>query len=332
MSRFYFLKVIRKLSTNWLGVKRRGNMTRNTYLLWLDILGFTQLIESKSPHEVYRIVDLALESNRYYEHENSPLSSLAFSDTIMVWHRDEPDNHWEAFFSLASRASTVCSRLLANGIPVRGAISYGDFTVAQSTSKRDDIFFGHAMLDAYRAAEQEQFIGVVVTKRAYEKMMGEPEYEGDERQKRVAAYVESTRREPYRAVLVPREDGSQVVNHYIAIRRQFSWNSDIKEGIRPHGLDFTMTMPEEFFAQELCALRFINDRASEFVRHGDHSSRIAIKYHNSLAFARRALERLKWGNAFSWALEIEQYARPDGDSFVFDHEEPKRKFADESTA
>jgi hypothetical protein len=305
-------------------MKKRKSMTNNTFILWLDILGFSQLIESKSPPEVYKIVDLALESNRYYEYENCPLSSLAFSDTILIWHRDEPDNHWKAFFSLVSRASTVCSRLLANGIPVRGAISYGDFTISQSTSKRDNIFFGNAMLDAYRTAEQEQLIGIIVTKQAYEKMMVEPEYEGDERQKGISAYIESINREPYKAILVPREDGSQVVNHYLAIRRQFSWNSNIKEGIQPYGLDFSMHLPEEFFAQELCALRFIFEQASEFACHGDHTSRIAIKYHNSLAFAKRTLEWLEWGNAYSWALEIMHYAKPVGDSFVFDSDKPKR--------
>ena len=55
-------------------------------------------------------------------------STLYFSDTIIFYQTTEEYNQ-TSFLDIYGIAGQIYSKLLAEGIPVRGAITYGEFTV-----------------------------------------------------------------------------------------------------------------------------------------------------------------------------------------------------------
>jgi len=251
------------------------------YIFYLDILGFSNLVAERGAEHVYQTVNRALGSYTRWERLNGAFRTIYFSDTFVFYQRDEGYGDW-AFLDAYALASFLVSALLANGIPARGAISFGDFTVRHDDSGQHYVFFGPALIEAYRIEQRESWIGVTVSESAWSP------YESENPGTIGVFEQEHT--------WLKRDDGVLLLNPFIKLR---AWYPDdlIGEIALPYlGWD----APE--FPNEIRGFRFLLHQRDDFASRGDFSGPIAVKYHSTVAF----LEKVMGPDLFEWASQISE--------------------------
>ncbi|MDD0995087.1 hypothetical protein M5G20_04290 [Pseudomonas sp. TNT2022 ID1044] len=110
---FITLSFVTFLVYNWSGILNQGR-----YLLFLDILGFSELVKTKSVQEVYAVVDNALQAFGRWEELNALFKTIYFSDTFVFYQDPKGYGDW-AFLDVYAIGGMVLSALLAAGIPAR---------------------------------------------------------------------------------------------------------------------------------------------------------------------------------------------------------------------
>ncbi|RLA43090.1 MAG: hypothetical protein DRR42_22335, partial [Gammaproteobacteria bacterium] len=141
-------------------------LKQGRYLLFLDILGFSQLVETKSAEEIYSVIDDALKAFERWEELNGSFRTIYFSDTFIFYQDPKGYGDW-AFLDVYAIGGMVLSALLAEGIPARGAISFGEFEVKLDTSSRHQVYFGKALVEAYQAEQREKWVGITILPSAW---------------------------------------------------------------------------------------------------------------------------------------------------------------------
>lgn len=139
-------------------------MFPNRWLAYFDILGFSQLIKSTHPDIILELYNEALD---LFENEkkDTGLSSLHFSDTFIFYSSDDTPESYTWIQLVASKFMHSC---LKKHIPMRGAITVGEFYV----DSEKGIYMGKALIEAYHEAESQDWIGLILTKSAEEKVVG----------------------------------------------------------------------------------------------------------------------------------------------------------------
>ena len=254
-------------------------MDQPRYLLFLDILGFTELVENREAEHVYAVIQRALAAFRNWEHLNHQFRTIYFSDTFLFYQLPPGYGDW-AFLDAYAIGGMVLSALLANGIPARGAISFGEFHVRQDDESHLQIYFGPALVEAYRSQSRESWIGISILRSAWAPF--------EEANPGTVRVFESE------GVWLQRNDDVLLLNPFIKLRGAYA-DDQMGEITTPY---HRWDAPE--FPNELRALRFLQDKAAEFADAGDFSGRTAIKYHATLLFLRRVLG----ADTFEWATRI----------------------------
>lgn len=250
-------------------------MDDNCYVLLIDILGFTKLVETKSSHEILNIIKKFLSYFEAIDGKDN-LSTLNFSDSAILWQKNPTKKDFLRFSTISV---LMCSNLLANKIPCRGAIAYGPFTVNPDDNDKHNVFFGKALIEAYKAQASENWIGITVCPSAVNHI------DPDIIDKCSGGHF------------LKRSDGTLLLNPFLSIQRFY------KEFDKP-GLGWVKGSPYELYLLlELLAFKFINDEASKFTDNCDFSSREACKYHNAIAFLQKVLP----GDCFKKAKEKSNY-------------------------
>ena len=103
------------------------------YILYLDILGFKNLVNERSPDDIYNIIEKFLEVHYSWEKHNDLFSVIYFSDTIIFYQTKEEYIN-TAFLDIYDIAGIIYSKLLAEHILIRGAITLGDCKYITFTS------------------------------------------------------------------------------------------------------------------------------------------------------------------------------------------------------
>ena len=145
-------------------------LRQGRYLLYLDILGFKQIVRTRSTREVYEIVDRVLAEFRLRESRIREFRTLYFSDTIIFYQDPVGWGSW-AFADVYAIAGMAWSALAAHDIPCRGAISFGEFFVELDSNEQHSIFFGEALIDAYETESHEsnsEWIGITLCPSAWQ--------------------------------------------------------------------------------------------------------------------------------------------------------------------
>lgn len=137
------------------------------YLLYVDILGFKNIVREKSPEDIYAIVDNCLEVFYRLERLNQIFSPIYFSDTIIFYQSCE-EYVESAFADIYAMGGYIFTTLMASSIPIRGVISFGDFKVKNDSQNRNNIFYGNALIEAYETESKQKFLGIVLTPATYE--------------------------------------------------------------------------------------------------------------------------------------------------------------------
>lgn len=132
----------------------------NRYLLYIDILGFADLVQSNPPRvrELYNILD-ALNVHRH-----PGFRTTVFSDTILVYSDFEPRNdhdHEYAVMFSCEFAQDLMHRLAGRDVFFRAILEYGDFS--HHTHKNIQSFFGKALVNAFQREKQLQAVGLFAT-------------------------------------------------------------------------------------------------------------------------------------------------------------------------
>jgi len=185
-------------------------MIKNIYkftkgsILYIDILGFSKIIERAPLPDLVKILNClykrsvdALHSYTRYTIKRKlgnlenlqqmglpknyikltkdvlnlkdTLDSYFFSDTIVVYTRKSGK---KAFNHLIRFAEILFTHMIHLKIPLRGAISFGEFYV----NTRKHIFIGKAFLEAHRYAEEQDWIGLIITPSAQSVALDDKNY------------------------------------------------------------------------------------------------------------------------------------------------------------
>ncbi|HAX23194.1 MAG TPA: hypothetical protein DCY64_23305 [Hydrogenophaga sp.] len=259
-------------------------MANGRYLLFLDILGFSELVETRGHEDVYATIEKALEPFHRWERLNGQFRTIYFSDTFVYYQESKGYGDW-AFLDIYAIGGMVLSALLAARIPARGAISFGEFEVKSDSSSRHQLYFGRAMVEAYRAEQREKWIGITILPSAWKPYdTGTP------------GIIDQFASEK---VWLRREDDVLLLNPFIKLRswRDMLWlPGEVKKPYSTHDA------PE--FPNDILGLKFLRETAAAYANRNDFLSPAAVKYHVTIAYLKKVLGE----ELFDWA---EQASKPE---------------------
>src|ERR1039457_4901214 len=129
------------------------------YLLYIDILGFSELVEKKTDH----VLDLYEVIASLNVHRHQAFKTIIFSDTILVYNLDggaaQDDRSYLVMF-LCEFAQDLQYRLTERGIFFRAVLLRGEFHHYELNAV--PCFFGRALIEAYRSEKQINAIGLFI--------------------------------------------------------------------------------------------------------------------------------------------------------------------------
>jgi hypothetical protein len=135
------------------------------WFCYLDILGFSRLVESEGINGILASYEKAL---RHAERgasrgKRDGISYSWFSDTFILYSSKDTA---EDFARVESAGRVFFQTLIQARIPVRGAISCGEFY----SQKERNVFIGRALIDSHCYGEKQRWLGFVLTPSAVARM------------------------------------------------------------------------------------------------------------------------------------------------------------------
>ncbi len=256
-----------------------NNINNGRYLLFLDILGFSELVENKNSDDVYDVINSALSSFSRWEELNKQFKTIYFSDTFLFYQEPKGYADW-AFLDVYGIGAMLLSAMLAKGIPARGSIVFGEFEVKNDSKDRHQLYFGKALIEAHKAEKKEQWIGITIQPSAW--------LPYEEINKGTIKAFESE------GVWKIRDDKVLLLNPFIKLR---GWHiMDLIGEIDKPYMDWD---PPEF-PNDILGFHFLLDTADTYAKSGNFSGRVAVKYHATIAF----LKEVMGEEMFEWAKKI----------------------------
>jgi hypothetical protein len=138
-----------------------SNQSRR-WVSYLDLLGFTELINTKDWVYIFSYYTRAIESCTA-ERGFGPVEKTWFSDTFLLY---TPDDSGSSFGAIEATTRWFMYFLITAGIPVRGAMSCADLYA----DKQNNVFFGKALVEAYRYGENQDWIGFILSPSCIQQM------------------------------------------------------------------------------------------------------------------------------------------------------------------
>lgn len=129
------------------------------YLLYIDILGFSELV--RTDRDAVNKLYATLDSLNVHRHE--AFTTIVFSDTILVYNRLEPrsdDDHEYLVMYGCEFFQDLLYRTIGTGIHLRAILLHGDFQ--HERLENIESFFGDALIDAYRLEKEVQSTGLFI--------------------------------------------------------------------------------------------------------------------------------------------------------------------------
>lgn len=128
-----------------------------------DILGFKNLVSFEND-ESLQITFLIEDYEKTLEHlktscepyQEGDVEHCWLSDTFVLFSKDDSDRSYSVLQQAAKQFITECT---FSKVPIRGAISVGHIT----RSKDNRSFMGKAFIDAFVFAEDQDWIGLILT-------------------------------------------------------------------------------------------------------------------------------------------------------------------------
>ena len=133
------------------------------WFAYFDLLGFKNKVLNHELGHVLPLYEQVLVNikNSVGNLEVKGISYSWFSDTFIVFSRGSTE---EEFHVIEKIASDFFGKLIIQGIPVRGSLTYGELY----SQKQKNIFLGKALIDAYEYGERQQWLGFILTPMVYD--------------------------------------------------------------------------------------------------------------------------------------------------------------------
>lgn len=141
---------------------------QSRWFCYFDLLGFTAQVHGSNISEVIPAYKKALSdlSKGRQAIGSKGVICAWFSDTFIVYSSGaSPKN----FARVEAVGRQFFQRLILRGVPVRGALTFGQLY----SQSRQNIFVGPALIDAYQYAENQDWLGFVLTPNALDRMAKE---------------------------------------------------------------------------------------------------------------------------------------------------------------
>ena len=143
--------------------KKSWSPTSKRFFCFLDIMGFKDLVMRNSHKEIYDLLTKlskhrdTLENAKSLpeQYDSDSLKTVSFSDSIVVFTKDDRP---ECFELMTFAVGWLFSQALKDGIPMKGAIAFGEMSVNISSQ----IFFGQPLIDAYLLEEEVNYYGITI--------------------------------------------------------------------------------------------------------------------------------------------------------------------------
>ena len=145
-------------------------LASNCWVACFDILGFRSLVcfnKDEDEVEAYRVrfaYQRTLENLKEScsQYKEGHVDYCWFSDTFLMF---TPDDSKQSYVMITFAAKCFIEDFLHSSIPMRAAISVGPFV--RTTDKKT--FMGQAFLEAFEYAEDQDWIGLIITPDAIKK-------------------------------------------------------------------------------------------------------------------------------------------------------------------
>jgi len=128
------------------------------YFLYIDILGFSSLVTQDRVRDLYDRLD------SLNAHRHSSFTTIVFSDTILIYNKDDLDWDEGDKTAIVSRlcefAGDLFYRLISQDIHFRAYICCGEFV--HSKMRHIEAFYGRALVQSYQRERDIQCTGLFI--------------------------------------------------------------------------------------------------------------------------------------------------------------------------
>lgn len=146
-------------NTNW-------KITTKRFVALFDIMGFKDLVERNSHNLVLNKLNKLKNASEIIENVNnnrglgkifkiSETRTITFSDSLIIFSKGDKIGD---ICKLVADSAWLLTYSLRHGIPIKGALSYGEITVDFNNS----LFFGRPIIDAYLLHDQLQLYAAIL--------------------------------------------------------------------------------------------------------------------------------------------------------------------------
>ena len=140
-------------------ISQDDNVTRERFVVFLDIMGFKDIVRSNPKHDELkkRLGELNDSINKLIKEEEatSIIELVQFSDSIILFTKNNTN---EQLVKLVSIVCLIMQEAIELKFAMKGAIAKGVLT-CDSNKK---VYFGQAQIDAYLLEENVWYYGIVV--------------------------------------------------------------------------------------------------------------------------------------------------------------------------
>lgn len=134
------------------------------WISYFDLLGFSNLVQTKGELSVFNTITTAIEE---FERKRNPnghfVERVWFSDSFILYSQGASERD---FSPLEQISRHFFLSLIQKEIPVRGALACGEVYA----DKENNIIFGKGLIEAYKYAENQDWIGLILTPSAVLRM------------------------------------------------------------------------------------------------------------------------------------------------------------------
>lgn len=144
---------------------KKWNVKADRFVLFMDILGFKELVLKNSHEDIYAKLNILKEFSQKLDNsenwiketqiESDQTRTVTFSDSLIVFSKGNTigDAH-----KIIVQAIGITRTAFKHNIPIKGAISFGQISVDFEKS----VFFGQPIIDAYLLHEDLKQLSVIL--------------------------------------------------------------------------------------------------------------------------------------------------------------------------
>jgi len=143
--------------------------TSQSWIAHFDVLGFKSMIEHEDQALEMEILKNTLDEviedlKNEIESKNEHVDFQFYADTFIIYSKSKEVKDYPL---LVRAAKNFINKCIYNGLPVRGAISYGELILGHNRK----IIIGSAFLESYAYGEDQNWIGLILTPSASSHLM-----------------------------------------------------------------------------------------------------------------------------------------------------------------